>query len=103
MKRWSDYCDSLDAKNTKNKRNQPIDVSRSATVRYLSVYPRKFNDQSKQSTAVPPPPPNQVPRYNEQPAAETSFQGERYIRRSNEFNTISNRVDGGHTNFAWVD
>lgn len=111
MKRWNEYCDGLDQKHKNpSKRNQPIDVSRSATVKYLSVYPRKYNDQSIRTTASPvqtppppPPPSNQVPRYNAQPAAETSFHGERYIRRSNELNTISDRSNAGHTNYAWVD
>lgn len=98
MKRWSDFYDSMDPKNKHpSKRTEPIDVTRSATVKYFSVYPRKA-DQSGRTT-----PANPQARVSPRPTAETSFQGERYTSRPNEFGTVPNRVDAGHTNFAWVD
>lgn len=108
MKRWADYYDSMDPKNKNvnnhaNKAHHPIDVARSAAVKYFSVYPRKSHDQSGRTTTTQTPTSNQIPRINIQPTAETSFHGERYISRSNEFGSVSNRVDAGNTNFAWVD
>lgn len=90
MKRWNDFYDSMDPK-------KKIDVSQLATVKHLSVYPRKA-DHSGQTT-----PANPLQRSNLRPTAETSFHGERYTSRQNEFGTVSNRVDAGHTNYAWVD
>lgn len=102
MKRWNDYYDSMDPKKKNpNIKNTPIDPARSASVKYFSVYPRKTDTSSGRVT----PAENNVPRQNpQQPTAETSFHGERYTSRPNEFNSASNRGDGGgQTNFAWVD
>lgn len=101
MKRWNDYYDKMDPKKKDPKKSAPIDVTRSASVKYFSVYPRKANHHhTEQNTTAE----NQSQRsQHKQPSAETSFQGERYISRQHEFGTISNRVDAGHTNYAWVD
>lgn len=103
MKRWADYYDSMDPKNKNannpSKAHHTIDVARSAAVEYLSVYPRKSHDNSARTIRTP----NKIPRINTQPTGETNFHGERYISRPNEFGYVSNRVDAGNTNFAWVD
>lgn len=105
MKRWSDYYDSMDPSKKKPQKNPQIDVTRSASVKYFSVYPRKAATEHNASGRVTPNPhPNPTQRtHHLQTTDETSFQGERYTSRPTEFGSVSNRVDAGHTNFAWVD
>lgn len=116
MKRWNDYFERMDPKNKKpHIPEKPIDVRRSASVKYFSVYPRKLPDNI--SGRITPVASNvrhanhgdhesHIPRPNhhqQQPAVETTFHEERYTSRSNEFGAASNRGDGGHKNYAWVD
>lgn len=109
MKRWNDFYDKMDPHKKDPKKNAPIDVTRSASVKYFSVYPRKtVHHNNPESTGnhskTSHNHQNQhQPQHQSQPSAETSFQGERYISRQNEFGTVSNRVDAGNINYAWVD
>lgn len=98
MKRWNDFYESMDPKKHNPTQNKPIDVTRAASVKYFSVYPRKAAEHNASGRVTPA-----GPNLN-QPTAETSFHGERYTSRSSEFGNVStNRGDTGHTNFAWVD
>lgn len=106
MKKWNDYYESMDPGNKKPRENKAIDVTRAASVKYFSVYPRKaISEQQAASGRVTPARQTmQAQKSNaNKSTAETSFQGERYTRRQTEFGTTSNRPDGGHINFAWVD
>lgn len=103
MKKWNDFYESMDPKKHNPKRDKPIDVSRAASVKYFSVYPRKASENNASGRVTPTGSTMQRSNLN-QPMAETSFQGERYTSRSNEFGNVStNRGDTGQTNFAWVD
>lgn len=111
MKRWNDYFESMDPKSKKpHAPEKPIDVRNSASVKYFSVYPRKVGEHNVSGRVTPvashAPHGSHIPRPSHQqpqPTGETSFQGERYTSRPNEFVSVANRTDGGHTNFAWVD
>lgn len=121
MKRWNEYFERMDPKNKKpHIPDKPIDVRRSASVKYFSVYPRKLpdsisghvtpvasqvrrgNHNKDHDSHIPRPSHQHHHQQQQQPAVE-DFHEERYISRSNEFGSVSNRVDGGHTNYAWVD
>lgn len=111
MKKWNDFYESMDPKKHNPMQHKPIDVTRAASVKYFSVYPRKAHGEtSSNASGRVTPAENTMRRSNlNQPTAETSFQGERYTRRSTELGNNSNRGggagggDAGHTNFAWVD
>lgn len=92
MKKWNDYCESMDPKKKNPRQNQPIDVTCSASVKYFSVYPKKAAEHN-----------HGIPMQQSKPNANHSS-SERYTNRSTEFCNVSNGADGsGHTNFAWVD
>lgn len=109
MRRWNDYYDSMDPKN-KAKIN-PMQRSAepklsSATMKYLSFFPRKVSINSRNLT------PSTILRdSNVGATAETNFQPGRYTSRNNDIATIdpppsmnqNNKSDVGPTNYAWVD
>ncbi|XP_031622329.1 putative ammonium transporter 3 isoform X2 [Contarinia nasturtii] len=106
MKKWNDYYESMDPRNRKPRENKPIDVTRAASVKYFSVYPRKAAAEQQAASGHVTPIGHVMQEQKskaKKPTAETSFQGERYTRRPNEFGADANRTDGGHINFAWVD
>lgn len=107
MKKWNDFYESMDPKKKNPMHNKPIDVTRAASVKYFSVYPRKAPEHNASGRVTPAENIIHGSSIND-PTAETSFQGERYTSRSTEFGNArecntSNRADAGHTNFAWVD
>lgn len=109
MRRWNDYYDSMDPKN-KAKANQikksaEPKANNSATMKYLSVFPRKVSINSQNQTPV-----TIIRDSSVGATAETNFQTGRYISRNNDITAMyptssnqNNKSDGGHTNFAWVD
>lgn len=104
MKKWNDFYESMDPKKKNSIPHKPIDVTRAASVKYFSVYPRKAAEKNVSGRVTPAGESHAMHRQHlEQPTAETSFHGERYTSRSTEFGNGSNRADAGHTNFAWVD
>lgn len=94
----------------KNPQTRPeIDVTRSATVRYFSVYPRKRADTRGGQERVAPATADALTlphSSNQQPATtanQLSVPSERYTSVPHEFGPTLNRSDAGHTNYAWVD
>lgn len=105
MRKWNEHLDAMDP-GKKSSKDKPIDVSRSATVRYFSVYPR--NHENGGERVGPSSLPSEVPRTStsRHHNAELSVPIERYISRSSEFrpnNQVPQRSDAGHVNYAWVD
>lgn len=109
MKKWNDYYDSMDPRKKNPYQNEPIDVSRAPSVKYFSEYPRREASEQSNAASRNTPIGNAMqmqirkPNGNNSITVERIHQGERYISRPTEFGTVSNRVDDGHTNFAWVD
>lgn len=101
----------MDPKKKDFAANKPqIDVTRSASVRYFSVYPRKRDNKtsSGQGRVTPvigaPTMPHSSNQQHTAPADQLSVPTERYTSRSHEFGpTLNESSDGGHTNYAWVD
>lgn len=100
----------MDPKKRDPTKNPQIDVTRSAAVRYLSVYPRKRNETNSGRGRITPTTGAQTmphssnqqrtPTIADQPSVPT----ERYTSRPHEFGPSLNRSgDAGHTNYAWVD
>lgn len=109
MSRWNNYYDSMDpkskAKVAQTQKSAEPKEKKSATMKYLSVFPRKVSINSRNQTPVT------IIRDSSVGAiAETNFQLGRYASRNNDIATMdptpsnpNNRSDGGNTNFAWVD
>lgn len=105
MQRWNDFYESMDPKKKDPIPKPQIDVTRSASVRYFSVYPRKRDSGRKQTTpnvgAQNPHSSNQRHTITADPANVSSG---RYTSRPHEFGPNLNKSDdGGNTNYAWVD
>lgn len=100
MKRWNDYYDSMTPKKSANK--QPAASSSAnpsaASSHRFSMFSRKLKQRNPSAA------PN-VTSYPVTTAAETSFQPERYVRRKDEVQGVSNEVAQPvpESNFAWVD
>lgn len=97
----------MDPKKKDAVANKPqIDVTRSASVRYFSVYPRKRDNNTSSGHGRITPAigaPTMSHSSNQQHTA-AGDQTERYTSRSHEFGpTLNQSSDGGHTNYAWVD
>lgn len=97
-----------DKKNPQIEAKSQIDVTRSASVRYFSVYPRKYNKTSTELAQVAPA--DGVAQSSNQRHARTADQPntpkERYTSRPQEFGPNLNRggdASGGNINYAWVD
>lgn len=81
-----------------------IDVTRSATVRYFSVYPRKRDNKTSSGRGRTTPVVSHSSNQQQQQHTTSGGQTERYTSRSHEFGpTLNKSSDGGHTNYAWVD
>lgn len=109
FKRWNDYYESMDPKKKDPTKKPEIDVTRSATVRYLSVYPRKRNETNSARGRITPAVGAQtMPHSSNQQRTATADQPivptERYTSRPHEYGPSLNRSgDAGQTNYAWVD
>lgn len=109
MQRWNDFYDQMDPHKKDPIPKPEIDVTRSATVRYFSVYPRKRdNAGSARGQTTPVAGDDNLPHSSNQRHTVTADQsivsGDRYTARPHEFGPNLNRSDnGGHTNYAWVD
>lgn len=107
MSRWNDYYDSMDPKNkaqvAQTQKSAEPKRKKSATMKYLSVFPRKVSIHSQNQTPVT--------EIRDSSVGATNFQLGRYTSRNNDPATMgptpSNpnnyRSDSRHTNFAWVD
>lgn len=99
----------MDPKKSDSTKKPAIDVTRSATVRYLSVYPRKRNETSSgrgrvTQTAGAQTMPHSSNQQRTTTADQLSVPSERYTSRPHEFGPNLNRSgDAGQTNYAWVD
>lgn len=100
----------MSAKKIDPTKKPEIDVTRSATVRYFSVYPRKRDNKTSsgrgRTTPVIGAPVPHSSNQEQQTAGgdQPNIQTERYTSRSHEFGpTLNKSSDTGHINYAWVD
>lgn len=111
FKRWNDYYESMSAKRIDPTKKPEIDVTRSATVRYFSVYPRKRDNKTSSGRGRTTPvigAPSVPHSSNQQQQTvngdQPNIQTERYTNRSHEFGpTLNQSSEAGQINYAWVD
>lgn len=109
MKRWNEYYESMAPKKRESAPSSAVSNVRTEG-RHFSLFPPKVTVTHTPQTSARSPQPNRqhIPLAS---TAETIFNTAQYSHQrndtghQNDSNTgsKSNRVDGGHVNFAWVD
>lgn len=99
MKRWNDYYEKMAPPSKTNMGRSSLNSASRSELPRKSVQP---NPQTYTGPQKSPRQPSNEQNISMASTAETIFRNGRYSRRD-DVGTVSEKVDGGHTNFAWVD